>query len=189
MSQSGDRLKAIVFFAAMGVLAASLIYRQATQAGPPGSINEGQKAPDFSIKAEDGMVVKLNDYRGKLVFLHFWASWCTPCVDEAQDLEQLKDIMKGKPFYMLPVSIDIENDAVRDFDKRYNVTLPALLDPGQQIARGLYKITGQPETFLISAEGIVLRHIVGPAPWSSRRVVAVIESMLPGSDRESTAPL
>lgn len=184
MSDSRDHVKAIVFFAAIAALAAFFVYRQATQLGPPGLINAGQKAPDFSIKDEAGTAVKLSDYRGKLVFLHFWASWCEPCVDEAQDLENLKTAMKGKPFHILPISIDIESDAVHQFDRRYNVTLPVLLDPGQQIARGLYKITGQPETFLIGADGIVLRHIAGPVAWSNRRVIAGIESMLPASERE-----
>jgi peroxiredoxin len=89
--------------------------------------------------------------------------------------------MKGQPFELLAVSIDIEEDSVREFDKRYNVTLPALLDPGQQVARGLYKITGQPETFLISPDGVVLKHIVGPVAWSKPGVIASIKSMLPSS--------
>lgn len=87
--------------------------------------------------------------------------------------------MRDKPFQMVAVSIDIDADDVLKFDERNNVTLPALLDPGQQIARGFYKITGPPETFLISPGGIVLKHIVGPLPWSHPQVLAVIQSMLP----------
>jgi peroxiredoxin len=174
-------MKGIVFFAAIGGLATFFVYRQATQVGQPGMINVGQRAPDFALKGEHGQQIKLSDYQGKLVFLHFWASWCPPCGDEAQDLEALKDEMKGQPFELLAVSIDIEEDSVREFDKRYNVTLPALLDPGQQVARGLYKITGQPETFLISPDGVVLKHIVGPVAWSRPGVLASIKSMLPSS--------
>ena len=80
---------------------------------------------------------------------------------------------------MLAISIDVEEEEVYTFDKRNGVTLPALLDPGQQIARGLYKITGPPETFLISADGVMLKHIIGPERWSDPYVVAYIESMLP----------
>jgi peroxiredoxin len=185
LSDSGDQMRAIVFFVSVGVLAMFFIYRQAIQVGPPGVISAGQKAPDFTLKFslnnQDGESVKLSDYRGRLVFLHFWASWCPPCVAEAQDIEKLKNAMNGRPFQMLPISIDIEADAVREFDNRYDVTLPALLDPGQQIARGLYRITGPPETFLIGADGIVLRHIIGPAAWSDPRILASLESMLPES--------
>jgi len=166
-------LKAIALVVASGALAAFFVYKQAIEVGQPGAITIGQPAPDFELKG-----VNLSDYRGKLVFLLFWASWCPPCVDEADDLEKLKNIMKDKPFQMLPISIDVEEADVREFDKRYNVTMPVLLDPGRQIARGLYKITGQPETFLISPQGTVLKHIIGPVPWSNPRVLADIESML-----------
>jgi len=183
LSDSRDQMRAIVFLVFVLVLAMFFVYRQAIQVGPPGVISAGQLAPDFTFKFplrnHDGKSVKLSDYRGKLVFLHFWASWCPPCVAEAPDIEKLKNAMNGRPFQMLPISIDIEADAVREFDKRYDVTLPALLDPGQQIARGLYKITGPPETFLIGADGIVLRHIVGPVAWSDPSVLASLESMLP----------
>jgi len=185
MSDSHDQMRAIVFFVSAGVLAMFFVYRQVSQVGPPGVISAGQKAPDFTLKFplknQHGKSVKLSDYRGKLVFLHFWASWCRPCVAEAQDIEKLKNAMNGRPFQMLPISIDNEPDAVREFDKRYDVTLPALIDPGQQIARGLYQITGPPETFLIGADGIVLRHFVGRVAWSDPRVLASLESMLPES--------
>ena len=167
-------MRAIALFVASGALAAFFVYKQAIEVGQPGVITIGQEAPDFELKG-----VKLSDYRGKLVFLHFWASWCSPCVAEAEHLEKLKIVMKDKPFEMLAISIDVEEDDVRKFDKEYNVTLPALLDPGRQVARGLYKITGQPETFLISPEGFVLKHILGPVEWSNPRVLANIESLLP----------
>jgi cytochrome c biogenesis protein CcmG/thiol:disulfide interchange protein DsbE len=179
--ESRQRANGSIFFVAVAALATFFVYRQATQVGQPGMINIGQTAPDFAIKDERAQQIKLSDYRGKLVFLHFWASWCTPCIDEAQDLEALKNEMKSQPFEFLAVSTDIEQDSVREFDKRYNVTLPALVDPGQQIARGLYKITGQPETFLISPDGVVLKHIIGPVAWSKPGVLATIKSMLPSS--------
>jgi len=179
--QARKQSEAIVFFVAVAATAAFFVYKQATQVGQPGMISVGQQAPDFVLKDDTGRQIKLRDFQGKLVFLHFWASWCLPCIDEAQDLEELKNAMKGQPFEMLAISIDIEQDAVRQFDKRYHVTLPVLLDPGQQVARGLYKITGQPETFLISPSGVVLKHVIGPVAWSRAEVVSGIKSMLPSS--------
>jgi peroxiredoxin len=182
-----ERIKAIIFFLAVGSLAGYFVYKEATRVGQPGIINIGQQAPDFALKDENGKVVKLSDYRGKLVFLNFWASWCGPCVQEAPDMEALKEALKDKPFQMLAVSIDIEWDVVREFNKKYNVSVPALLDPGQQVAKGLYKITGQPETFLISANGSVLKHIVGPLQWGNPRVIAGIESMLPPGEHDQVS--
>jgi peroxiredoxin len=178
-------VKAILFFVVVSSVAGYFVYKEVTRVGQPGIINIGQQAPDFALKDENGKVVKLSDYRGKLVFLNFWASWCGPCVQEAPEMEALKKALQDKPFQMLAVSIDIEWDSVQQFNKQYNVTIPALLDPGQQVAKGLYKITGQPETFLISANGSVLKHIVGPARWSDPRVIAGIEAFLPSQDQAS----
>jgi peroxiredoxin len=175
-----ERVKTIFFFTAVAALALFFVYKQATHIGDPGIVNAGQVAPNFVLKDEHGNKVQLSDYQGNLVFLHFWASWCPPCIAEAPDLETLKNSMVGKRFKMLPVSIDADIDAVSKFNARNNVTLLALLDPGQQVARGLYKITGQPETFLISPDGVVLKHIIGPMPWSNPQVLAAINSMLPG---------
>lgn len=161
LSFSKERVKTLLFFVAVGGVATFFVYKQVTKTGDPGVVSVGQPAPEFVLKDDHGGTIKLSDYRGKLVFLHFWASWCPPCIREAQDLETLANTMRGEPFQMVAVSIDIDADDVRKFDKRNNVTLPALLDPGQQIARGMYKITGPPETFLISPRGIVLKHIIG----------------------------
>jgi peroxiredoxin len=173
------RIKPILFFMIVGSIAGFLVYREVTRVGTPGIINIGQQAPDFSIKDENGHEVKLSDYRGKLVFLNFWATWCGPCVDEMPEMETLNKTMKDRNFQMLPVSIDIEWSTVKQFYQEHNLTIPSFLDPGQQVARGLYKTTGWPETFLIDANGSVLKHVVGPAHWADPRVMANIMSMLP----------
>ena len=173
------RIKPILFFLIVGSIAGFLVYREVTRVGTPGIINIGQQAPDFSLKDENGHEMKLSDYRGKLVFLNFWATWCGPCVDEMPEMETLNKTMKDRNFQMLPVSIDIEWSTVKQFYQEHNLTIPSFLDPGQQVARGLYKTTGWPETFLIDANGSVLKHVVGPAHWADPRVMANLMSMVP----------
>src|ERR1051326_7887498 len=100
------RLKDIFFFLVVGSVAGFFVYREVTRVGEPGIINVGQKAPDFSIKDQSGRLVKLSDFRGKVVFLNFWATWCQPCIREMPYMQKLNDRLKGRDFQMLAVSVD-----------------------------------------------------------------------------------
>ncbi len=172
-----ERVKAIVFFLVVAVIAGYFVYKEATRVGTPGVINIGQTAPDFTIKDQSGHPIKLSDYQGKVVFLNFWATWCVPCVEEAPEMEKLNARLKDRKFQMLTVAIDTDWKPVNEFYAVHNLTVPVFLDPGQQIARGLYKITGVPETFLIDANGHVVRHTFGEH-WADPRIVSYIESLI-----------
>ena len=172
-----ERLKAVFFFVFVGAIAGYFVYGEATRVGKPGVINIGQVAPDFSIKDQNGHPIKLSDYKGKVVFLNFWATWCGPCVEEAPDVEKLNNKLKDRKFQMLTVAIDTDWKPVNEFYAKHKLSVPVFLDPGQQVARGLYKITGVPETFLIDANGHVVRHTFGEH-WADPRIVSFIESLI-----------
>lgn len=167
------RLKPLFFFAAMGMLAAFALYRAGSD---PVSI--GALAPDFELKNRKGESVRLSDYRGKFVFLNFWATWCEPCVDEMPDMMMLNERFKDRNFQMLAVSVDTNWKAIEGFYSQYNLNLPTLLDPAQAVSRGRYKTTGFPETFLIDQTGRIRRRVIGPESWADPRVVAQIEDLM-----------
>ncbi len=175
-SNSFERAKAIVFFLVIASLAGYFVYKEATRVGTPGVINIGQQAPDFSIKDQGGKVIKLSDYRGKLVFLNFWATWCTPCVKEMPDMETLNNTFKDRKFQMLAISVDNEWSDVNQFYKDYKLTIPNALDPGHQIAR-LYKVEKFPETFLIDGNGSVVKH-TWSYTWADPRVISYVDSLI-----------
>lgn len=180
------RLKPIIFFLIVGSLAGFFVYREVTRVGDPGVINIGQQAPDFTLKGENGRPIKLSDYRGKLVFLNFWATWCLPCVEEMPEMEKLNNTFKDRKFQMLAVSVDTDWDVVKQFYKAHNLTIPAALDPGHQIS-GLYKVFKFPETFLIDANGYVVRH-TWSEHWANPRVMSLVDSLIQQQEaRQNTA--
>jgi peroxiredoxin len=176
MTDMRERLKAIVFFLVVSTVAGYFVYREVTRVGAPGVINIGQQAPDFSIKDQSGNLVKLSDHRGKVVFLNIWGTWCLPCIEEMPAMETLNRKFKDRKFQMMAVSIDNDWEIVNDFYKKYNLTLPAFLDPGHQIAE-LYKVYKYPETFLIDASGNVVKH-TWQENWADPRAVAIIEKLV-----------
>jgi peroxiredoxin len=135
----------------------------------------GKPAPDFALQDMSGRMVKLSDFRGKLVMLNFWATWCPPCREEIPSMVKLNQLMAGKPFQMLAVSIDEGGgEAVAAFFKGAGITLPALLDTDNSVSRR-YGTTGVPETFVIDSKGVVLKKVVGAFDWTAPEVIGFLD--------------
>lgn len=142
---------------------------------------EGKSAPAFSLKNLKGATVQLADYRGKIVFLNFWATWCDPCKEEMPSMQRLYKKMQGRPFEILAVSQDINpREAVPDFVKKTKLQLdfPVLEDPNEKVSKTLYKTTGVPETFIIGADGKVIKHVIGAYEWDSSQILDYFETLL-----------
>jgi peroxiredoxin len=134
-------------------------------------LKPGHPAPNFTFRGLDGKMVSLADYRGHVVLVNVWATWCPPCVDEMPSMEKLYQELKGENFEILAVSIDaLGTKAVAPFMKKYNLSFPALLDPEGTI-KTLYQTTGVPESFIINKQGILVEKIIGPRDWAAPEVV------------------
>lgn len=145
---------------------------------------EGQPAPAFSLPSMDGGKMTLADYRGKVVLLNFWATWCPPCKEEMPSMQKLYEHFKDRDFVMLTVSIDDHSEDVAPFMKELGLTFPVGFDPGAVVG-GEYGLTGVPETFLIDKTGVVMHHLVGPGDWYAPGLVSAFESLV---DRPVGAP-
>jgi peroxiredoxin len=185
MNTMRERIKAIVFFLVVGSVAGFFVYREVTRVGDPGIVNIGQQAPDFSIKDQSGKAIKLSDYRGKVVFLNFWGTWCLPCIEEMPEMQTLNQKFKDRRFQMIAVSIDNDWELVNEFYKKHNLSLPTYLDPGHQIAN-LYKVYKYPETFLIDANGYVVKH-TWQEHWANPRVMGLVENLIRQADAAEEA--
>ena len=134
----------------------------------PGAGLVGKPAPDFTIQDSDH-TVSLHQFRGKIVVLNLWGSWCGPCIEETPALNRLQSRM-GDKIVLLGVSMDSTDAPYHAFLKRYNVSFLTVRDVNQEAAN-LYKPTGPPETYVIDRSGVVRRKFIGPQAWDGPELI------------------
>jgi len=127
---------------------------------------DGKLAPDFTLTSTEGKPIKLSDYRGKVVVLDFWATWCPPCKAEIPDFIKLYSKYKGDGFQMLGVSLDQGglNDVV-PFIKDHGINYPIVLGT-EEVVSAYGGIRGIPTTFVIDKKGNVRDSFMGYRPAS-----------------------
>lgn len=140
---------------------------------------EKSPAPEIAVQSlADSSTAKLADFKGKVVMLNFWATWCPPCREEIPSMMKLNAAMAGKPFKMIAVSIDEGGKpAIESFFKESGFSLPTYTDASGAAAKA-YGITGVPETFIIDKQGVLVKKVVGGAPWNSPEVMAFLEGLM-----------
>ncbi len=136
----------------------------------------GRKAIDFPLQV-DGRAMHLADFKGKVVVLNFWASWCPPCLEEAPSLIQLQQDIAPRGGVVLGASIDDDVPAYNKFLLDNHINFPTFVDGGQKI-EAQYGTVMIPETYLIGRDGRLARKIVGPQNWQSPEVMSSIEVLL-----------
>ena len=169
----------IVLAIAAGVVFFALQQNKSSQRSfEPVMLEVGRPAPDFTLVGLDGKMVSLSDYRGKVILVNIWATWCPPCVAEMPSMEKLYQHLKGDAFVILAVSLDEQGvSVVAPFMKKYNLTFPALIDT-YGITKIAYKTTGVPESFIINKQGILAKKIVGPLDWSAPEVLGYLQQLI-----------
>lgn len=135
-------------------------------------------AADFAVPSLTSQPLRLSDFKGKIVLLNFWATWCPPCKEEMPSMERLYRRYKDRGFTILAVSIDTGGAApVAAFVKKFGLTFPVGLDPKLAIANE-YRVRGLPSTFLIDKTGNIAAVAVGPRDFNSAAAHAVVEALL-----------
>ena len=135
----------------------------------------GSNAPDFTVQDSD-RTVALNQFRGQIVVLNFWATWCPPCVEEMPSLVQMQRRMRAKGVTVVAVSIDVDENAYRQFLKEHGVDLLTVRDPAQKTPE-LYGTHGWPETFIIDRKGVMRRKFIGPVDWTEPEITDFLSKL------------
>ncbi len=141
-----------------------------------GPVSLGERAPNFTLPRVPSGDVSLSDFRGKVVLVNFWATWCPPCVEETPSLEAFASKMQDRGVVVVGVSVDEDGGALQKFVEAYHLTYPIARDPGLNVPHryGTFKF---PETYIIDRNGRVAEKIIGATNWTDPRMVAFVDSL------------
>ena len=144
-------------------------------------VTVGSQAPPFTASTLDATprTKTLADYKGKVVLLNVWATWCPPCREEMPSIERVHRAFAGQGLAVVAVSIDDpgKEDEIREFVREYGLTFEILHDAAAGIKKN-YQLTGYPETFVIARDGTIRKKVWGGADWSSDANRALIRELL-----------
>jgi peroxiredoxin len=144
-------------------------------------VEVGSRAPDFTAYTLDMPREKksIDDYRGDVVFLNIWATWCGPCRVEMPEIQALTADFAPRGLRVVAVSVDDpgQETAIRGFVRDYGLHFEVLHDPTGEIQR-IYQTTGVPETFIIGRDGVIRKKVIGAARWNSPANRALIKGLL-----------
>lgn len=139
----------------------------------------GKSAPDFVLTDLNDKSQKLSDFRGRVVFLNFWATWCKPCREEMPSMEVLHKNFAKDGLVVLAVSIDrvTTTKDISPFIKGMNLTFPVLIDSWGKTDKP-YKRMGVPETFIIDQQGVIREIVIGPRDWTRLDSLQILTKLL-----------
>ncbi len=140
-------------------------------------MKEAAPTPDFSLTDPEGKKISIKDFRGKTVFLNFWATWCEPCREEMPAMEKLYQEHKNNNFVVLAVNVKDRKQEALAFVKELKLTYPIVFDPNAEVA-SVYGAWGLPTTYLIGPKGEGLARGWGPAEWYSPAARNLIKELL-----------
>ncbi|MFO7982245.1 MAG: TlpA disulfide reductase family protein [Desulfuromonadales bacterium] len=169
--------KLVVLIAGLFLVMAFAVFGMGKKNGGSAGAEVGSMAPDFTLTDMHGENVSLSDYRGKVVFLNFWATWCPPCREEMPSMERLHESMGGKDFVILAVNVEKDKKAVENFLRGTPYSFKILLDPEGQ-AQSAYRVYRYPESYLIDKDGRIIEHYLGARDWSSVDFMNRIKDMV-----------
>jgi cytochrome c biogenesis protein CcmG/thiol:disulfide interchange protein DsbE len=142
-------------------------------------IEPGARAPNFRVvDIRSGDTVSLGDYRGEVVLLNLWATWCPPCAQEMPSIERLYQDLGPQGLRIVAVSIDqLDSKDVRTWIDQRGLTFTVLHDQTGRIQQA-YQTTGMPESFVVDREGVIVKKVIGAAEWDHPAQEALFRRLL-----------
>ena len=135
------------------------------------------EAHDFEGEMASGEKASLAEFSGKFIILNFWATWCSPCLKEMPDLDQVYQLLGPENLVVIAVSMGESRERVRKFLKKRNYSFPVMTDPEMEITR-LYGVRNIPITYLVDPSGVIIGRALGPREWSDKKLLKFFRSRM-----------
>jgi peroxiredoxin len=133
-------------------------------------------APDFQVEALAGGAAKLSDFKGRIVLVNFWATWCPPCRAEMPSIQKLWESLKDRSFALMAVSVGESRSTVTSFAKSNRYTMPLHLDP-KGAAGDLYGVESIPTTYIVDKNGLAIAYAVGSRDYAGKEALALFAEL------------
>ncbi len=179
-SQTGARrapVGAVTNFGAALLALCGLLLGTCTAQGSELKPWTGGATPALELRDPAGKLHKLADYRGKVVVVNFWATWCPPCREEMPSMQALRMELAGKGFEVLAVNLMESSERIAAFRDSELIDLPVLMDRDGAAAKR-WKVSMLPASFVIDRKGAIRYQLVGEATWTGPKVAPLIERLL-----------
>lgn len=150
------------------------------QAQRPGTgltlLQDRAPAPDFELTDIDGTSHRLSDYRGKVLIINFWATWCPPCREEMPSMDRAWAMLKEEDTQMLAVNVGEDEDTIFQFTANYPVEFPLVMDRDSKVVEE-WPVRGLPTTFVVDREGRLAYRAIGGRTWDDAELLALIRAL------------
>ena len=139
---------------------------------------ESRPAPAFHLTDIDGKRHALSDYKGKVIVLNFWATWCPPCRFEMPSMERAQALTAEHGVVFLGINVGEDQDTIFTFTADYPVTFPLLMDINSEVIEK-YPVVGLPTTYVINPQGRIVYQAIGTRDWDAASIINQLKSLQP----------
>lgn len=144
----------------------------------PKTAHVGSITHDFELVDPKQNRISLSDMKGSVVFINFWATWCTSCIEELPSIERMfRNLSENSSFKVVTILYKDDLNRALNFMKQNGYTFPVYLNPDESAAN-IFGITGIPETFIIDKRGLLRSKVIGPAEWDSPRALEIVQTLI-----------
>jgi thiol-disulfide isomerase/thioredoxin len=140
----------------------------------------GEALPDLRLTGLDGSFLETRSLRGQVLVLNAWATWCPPCRREMPALQRLSEAMQGRKIVVAGLTVDRDLNLVREFLLAHRITFPQYVDPEMELANGVLRVVGFPETFILAPDGRLAARLVGEREWDGPAIARSLEALARG---------